>query len=215
MESESESGPTYYESSSSEYFYRSSRVHKELNAEVQANTVVVDVELLLAQAKPRRAEALNQAIAIHNQLCDSDQLNSATSNLKLLAAGQCDSKRAVYPGLKQLLDICARAVYDSVSVLERDDPVRQETRLLQSTDDFSYLPRDSNNSNRTSIAITARAVRANGFPSPAYRALWENIAAVVKVTCSEVGQRKRDKTCGQLARSIVDMYKCQPNRRFA
>ncbi|KAJ1981830.1 hypothetical protein H4R34_001931 [Dimargaris verticillata] len=198
-------------------------VNNHFNAQVLESTVAVDVELLLAQAEPQNAEAATRAINIHNQLCKSDLLSLLTGGPTARVEERCTGEKAVYPGLKQLLDICARAVYDEVVQLDPTDPVRQETRLLLPTSYFDYAPMGSDNRNRPAMAIVAQAMPTNGFPSVTAKEEWRDIAMVVKGNwhteqaneSSEPDQASLDKACGQLARYVLNMYSSQPNRRFA
>ncbi|KAJ1985269.1 hypothetical protein H4R34_000089 [Dimargaris verticillata] len=197
-------------------------VNNHLNAQVLESTVAVEVDQLLEQAKPRNAEAAARAIDIYHQLCESGGLLLVAGNLGVLVERQCTSEKAVYPLLSELLNICARAVYNGVSALELDDPVRWETRLLQSTEAFDYAPIGSYNRKRPDVAITARAVPPDGYPKPALKVVWINVAAVIEVkwdtsaiaSLNAASQNKLDSTCGQLARYILNMYTCQANRRF-
>ncbi|KAJ1969695.1 hypothetical protein H4R34_006139, partial [Dimargaris verticillata] len=63
----------------------------------------------------------------------------------------------------------------------------------------------------------------DGYPSVAAKEEWRNIAEVVKSQWdtvaarmdSEPGRTCVKKACGQLARHVLNLYTCQPNRRFA
>ncbi|KAJ1970582.1 hypothetical protein H4R34_006016, partial [Dimargaris verticillata] len=127
--------------------------NSNFKVQVHNNTVVVDVELLLEQAKPRNADAANLATTIHNQLRDANQLSSASDSPDTLADGWYTSEMDMYFKLQQLLDLVARAVYDEVVNLCPTDPVRQETRLLQPTDNFDCVPMGTDRGNRLDFAI--------------------------------------------------------------
>ncbi|KAJ1973711.1 hypothetical protein H4R34_004983 [Dimargaris verticillata] len=201
----------------------SEMVNDHLNTQCKDSTVVVDAALLLAKAKPRNVEAAATAKHVYTTLCDSNQLTKISGDMKTLVEGRCTSEKAAYPGMQQLFDLIAHAVYDEVVQLDPTDPVRQETRLLQSTSAFDYVPTGSNNRNRPDMTIVARAVPTDGFPSPIAREEWCNIALVIEGKwCteqankgSEPGEASLDKACGQLARYVLNLYTSQPNRRFA
>ncbi|KAJ1977218.1 hypothetical protein H4R35_002393 [Dimargaris xerosporica] len=198
----------------------SQTVNEHLDAQCKGNTVVVDAALLLAHARPRNAAAAARADRIYATLRDSTQLTDFTGDLQTLVEGRCANENATYPGMKQFFGLIARAVYDDVAQLSHTDSVRQETRLLQSTDSCDYAPKGSNNRNQPDIPIIAQAVPDNGFPSVAVKAAWSNIALVVegkwdKGKASEPAQTTVDGACGQLARYILNLYTSQPNRQFA
>ncbi|KAJ1971055.1 hypothetical protein H4R35_005491, partial [Dimargaris xerosporica] len=87
-------------------------VDKHFNAQVKENTVVVDIELLLQQAKPRDTDAADRAVQIHNQLCNSGHLNLQLDKPTTQVGEKSVNKKAAHPGIQHLLDICARAVHD-------------------------------------------------------------------------------------------------------
>ncbi|KAJ1975570.1 hypothetical protein H4R35_003084, partial [Dimargaris xerosporica] len=194
-------------------------INKNLNLLVKENTVVVDTDLLLAQAKPRDTAAADRAVQIHERGCDAHHLFPRLREMRNLAGGR---EQFIYPEVQNFLDVCARAVYDGVHRLGFNDPVRQQTRLLQSIGQFNYVPIGADNTYRPDIAITAQEVPTDGYPDPPSPSLWRNIVAVIEVkrcttgntTEGEPGQGTLDKTCGQLARYILSMNNTQPNRRF-
>ncbi|KAJ1970212.1 hypothetical protein H4R35_005957 [Dimargaris xerosporica] len=201
----------------------SQTVNEHLGVQCKDNTVVVDTALLLAHAQPRNVAAAASADRIFATLRDSTRLTDFTGDLQTLVEGRCANESATYPGIKQFFGLIARAVYDDVAQFDPAHPVRQETRLLQSTGQFDYAPKGSDNRNRPDIPIIAQAVPDNGFPGVAVKAAWSNIALVVegkwdkdKVSKgSEPAQTTVDGACGQLARYILSLYTSQPNRRFA
>ncbi|KAJ1971419.1 hypothetical protein H4R35_005270 [Dimargaris xerosporica] len=198
----------------------SQTVNEHLDAQCKDSTVVVDAALLLAHAQPRNVAAAASADRIYATLRDSNRLTDFAGDLQTLVEGRCANESATYPGIKQFFGLIARAVYDGVAHLDHTDPVRQETRLLQSTDSHDYAPKGSNNRNRPDVPIIAQAVPDNGFPSVTVKEAWSNIALVVegkwnKGKGSEPAQTTVDSACGQLARYILNLYTSQPNRRFA
>ncbi|KAJ1972130.1 hypothetical protein H4R34_005514, partial [Dimargaris verticillata] len=201
----------------------SQMVNRHLNAQCMDCTVVVDAALLLAQAKPRSADAVASATHIYTTLFNSKQLTEVSGDLQTLVEGQCTSEKATYPGMRQLFDLIARAVYNEVVQLGPTDPVRQETRLLQSTSNFDYVATGSDNHNQPDMAVVAQAVPADDFPSVAAKEQWCNIALVVEgkrdntaaSKGTEPSQASLDKARGQLARYVLNLYTSQPNRRFA
>ncbi|KAJ1973014.1 hypothetical protein H4R35_004353 [Dimargaris xerosporica] len=198
----------------------SQAVNEHLDAQCKDNTVVIDAALLLAHAQPRSADAAASADRTYTTLRDSTQLTDFAGDLQTLVEGRCANESATYPGIKQFFDLIARAVYDDVSQFDPAHPVRQETRLLQSTDSHDYAPKGSNNRNRPDVPIIAQAVPDNGFPSVTVKEAWSNIALVVegkwdKGKASEPAQTTVNGACGQLARYILNLYTSQPNRRFA
>ncbi|KAJ1980552.1 hypothetical protein H4R35_001075 [Dimargaris xerosporica] len=214
---------TTYQSTGTSESQTSQLSNDHWNRQCQDSTVVVDAALLLAQAKPRDAAAAASATHIYKALCDSNQLTRVTGDLQTLVEGRCTSEKATYPGIQQLFDLIARAVYDKVAQLNPANPVRQETCLLQSTDSFDYAPTDSDNGNQPGMAIVARAVPANGFPSVTAKEAWSNIASVIEGKWHtdkaskgrKPGQTTVDIACCQLARYVLNLYTGQPNRRFA
>ncbi|KAJ1969266.1 hypothetical protein H4R35_006189 [Dimargaris xerosporica] len=197
-------------------------INEQLNDQVKENTVVIDIDLLLKQAMPRNTYVADRAMQIHNQVCNSGHLTPQPGHLTNLMSGIILDEKAVYPEIQYLFDVCARAVYDSMRVLNPNDPVRREARLLQSPNGFDYAPIGADNNKRPDIAIAAREVPTNGYPALPFVAFWRDIAAVVEVkrvvalntTRSEPSQVILDKTCGQLARYVLNMSTTQPNRRF-
>ncbi|KAJ1974464.1 hypothetical protein H4R35_003599 [Dimargaris xerosporica] len=209
-----------YRSTGTSESQASQTVNEHLNTQCKDSTVVVDAALLLAHAQPRNVAAAASADRIYATLRDSNRLTDFTGDLQTLVEGRCANENATYPGIKQFFDLIARAVYDDVSQFDPAHPVRQETRLLQSTDSHDYAPKGSNNRNRPDIPIIAQAVPDNGFPSVTVKEAWSNIALVVegkwdKGKVSEPAQTTVDSACGQLARYILNLYTSQPNRRFA
>ncbi|KAJ1978673.1 hypothetical protein H4R35_001804 [Dimargaris xerosporica] len=201
----------------------SQTVNEHLDVQCKDNTVVVDTALLLAHARPRNVDAAASADRIYATLRDSNRLTDFTGDLQTLVEGRCANENATYPGIKQFFDLIARAVYDDVAQLGHTNPVRQETRPLQSTNSHDYAPKGSSNRNRPDIPIIAQAVPDDGFPSVAVKEAWSNIALVVEgkwdkgrvSKASEPAQTTVDSACGQLARYILNLYTSQPNRRFA
>ncbi|KAJ1979827.1 hypothetical protein H4R35_001366 [Dimargaris xerosporica] len=199
----------------------SQTVNEHLDAQCKDSTVVVDAALLLAHAQLSNVAAAASADRIYATLRDSNRLTDFIGDLQTLVEGRCANENATYPGgIKQFFGLIARAVYDDVAQLDHTDPVRQETRLLQSTDSHDYAPKGSDNRNRPDIPIIAQAVPDNGFPSVAVKEAWNNIALVVegkrnKSKGSEPAQNTVDGACGQLTRYILNLYTSQPNRRFA
>ncbi|KAJ1974089.1 hypothetical protein H4R34_004849, partial [Dimargaris verticillata] len=198
-------------------------VNNHLNTQCKDCTVVVNAALLLTKARPRNVEAAATAKHVYTTLCDSNHLTEVSGDLQTLVEGRCTSEKVVYPGMQQLFDLIARAVYDEVMQLSPTDPVRQETRLLQPTGAFDYVPTGSDNRSRPDMAIVARAVSTNGFPNAIAREEWRNIALVVEGKWDterankggEPSQTDVTKACGQLARYVLNLYTSQPNRRFA
>ncbi|KAJ1968310.1 hypothetical protein H4R35_006464, partial [Dimargaris xerosporica] len=191
--------------------------------EVKENTMVVDIDLMLKQAKPRDTEAADRAHRIYDQLCNSGYLTPQLGDLTVLVDKRPAKKKAVYPGMKQLVDICARAVHDNVLELNPNHPVRRATRLLQLTDIFHPMPRNSEIRHRPDIAITAREVPTDGYPAPSVPVHWRDIAAVIEVRRYNTSNSKGNepspdtlnKVYGQLAWYVLESYLTQPNRRFA
>ncbi|KAJ1980086.1 hypothetical protein H4R35_001260 [Dimargaris xerosporica] len=216
MESDTYVGSSMSETESDEM------ASNQLSDQVKEYTVVVEVGLLLKQAIPRDTDAADRAIQIHHQVCNSGHLTPQSGHLTNLMSGIILDEKAVYPEIQYLFDVCARAVYGGVRGLDPDHPVRQQTRLLQSPDGFDYVPIGADNNKRPDVAIAAREVPTDGYPAPPPVAHWQDIVAVVEVEevtapitiGSEPSPDTMDKTCGQLARYVLNMYATQPNRRF-
>ncbi|KAJ1971518.1 hypothetical protein H4R35_005212, partial [Dimargaris xerosporica] len=197
-------------------------VNGHTHVQVIGNMVGVRVQQLLKQARPRNRNAAAQADGIYTELCKSKKLNPHTGCLNDLIKGQCKNEKAAYRGIGKLLDLVARTVHQSVKALKPTDAVRQETRLLQSTTSYDYIPTDALDDSRPDVTITARAVQTNSFPRPASKEEWQNIAAVVEVKweakraskSSKPSQAMLEEACGQLEHYILNMYTRQPNRRF-
>ncbi|KAJ1977217.1 hypothetical protein H4R35_002392 [Dimargaris xerosporica] len=156
-------------------------ISNQLSDQVKKYTVVVKVELLLKQAIPRNTDAADRAIQIHYQVCNLGHLTPQSGHLTNLMSGIILDEKAVYPEVQYLLDVCARAVYDGVRGLDSNHPVRQQTRLLQSPDEFDYVPIGADNNKRPNVAIAAREVPTDGYPAPPPVAHWQDIVAAVEV----------------------------------
>ncbi|KAJ1977355.1 hypothetical protein H4R35_002332 [Dimargaris xerosporica] len=217
MESDLYVGPGISETESDEI------VSTQLSDQVKEHTVVVEFDLLRKQAMPRDTDAADRAIQIHYQVCNSGHLTPQPGYLTKLISGVILDEKAVYPEIQYLLDVCARAVFDGVRGLGFNHSVRQQTHLLQSIGQFDYVPIGADNNYRPDIAITAQGVLTDGYPDPPSPSLWRNIVAVIEVkwgttannTEGEPSPDTLDKTCGQLARYVLNMNTTQPNRRFA
>ncbi|KAJ1968237.1 hypothetical protein H4R35_006485 [Dimargaris xerosporica] len=146
MESDLYVGPGRSETESDEI------VSTQLSDQVKEHTVVVEFDLLRKQAMPRDTDAADRAIQIHYQVCNSGHLTPQPGYLTSLISGVILDEKAVYPEIQYLLDVCAG--------------VRQQTRLLQSPDEFDYVPIGADDNKRPDVAIAAREVPTDGYPAP-------------------------------------------------
>ncbi|KAJ1982838.1 hypothetical protein H4R34_001567 [Dimargaris verticillata] len=94
--------------------------------------------------------------------------------------------------MQQLFDLIVHVVYDEVVQLSPTDPVWQETRLLQSTGAFDYVPMGSDNC--------------------MVKGKWDTEWASKG---SEPSQASLDKAGSQLVWYILNLYTSQPNCWFA